>query len=198
MPLIGIVASRWTQVEVTTQRIMSSLLHVQGRVALGLSTHIGDRTALDIIMSVARQYKFTPGGIEAIEAFCSNHNIARSNRNLLVHGIHGKSERGIKPVRRFVQKLAARGNVKIIYYEISTAEMVEIANEIGALAAYGQMLNDYLNTSGGTVPPVLPPQFPRLRDRSCTLNQLDVHDVLRPRSFATGWTEPNAPESGPH
>jgi hypothetical protein len=189
IPAIGLVATRWTQVEVSTQRMMGVLLKLEGRFALALTAHIGDRTAIDIILSVARQYKLPPGTKEAIEAFATNHATCRDNRNLMVHGIHLCSEKGIKPRRAAVQKLTSRGQVKVSYFELPLETIYKIAAECNALAGYGQRIVSHLaSLRPDAIPHELPALFPRLDNRLKTLNPLSVHDLLQPRSYASGWT----------
>lgn len=189
IPAIGLTAVCWTQVEITTQRIMASLLRAEGRISVALTAHIPDRTAIDLILAVTRQYDLPTETSDAIEAFAKAHNICRENRNLVVHGIHGKSEKGITPERSFIQKVSARGKVRIVYYEISVAEIYEISKECSALAGYGQEIIRNLDSQGpGANPHKLPRLFPQLNNRSNSLPQLDVHDVLLRRPFASGWT----------
>ncbi len=189
LPAIGLVAVNWTQVEIQTQRLMAQLLHLEGAFSVATTAHIGDRTAIELILSVARLYTLPTSALEAIEAFAAAHNICRGNRNLIIHGTHLNSEPGVGESRMCIQKVSARGRVKVLFLEVTLETIFNVAKECSALAGYCNEIVNLLQTyDGKTEPQKLLQLFPSPSDLMTILPPLSPNEILQPRSFESGWT----------
>lgn len=188
IPAIGLTALRWTQVEIATQRLLAAMVVAPRRIDVALAAHIPDRTALDVILSIARM-RFKDHLLASIETFAKRHDTCRENRNLIVHGTHSRSEEGVEPKVMFIQRVSSRGNVKVVNYHVEPVTIYRVAWEIRALAGYGQtLINHVVALQSGSPPEELPQLFPPLDNLSKTLPTLGSHDVMRRREFASGWT----------
>jgi hypothetical protein len=194
IPAVGLVAMRWTQVEHATTRLLALIANVPQEMEAALAIHIPDRTAFDIILAMAQEWKLPDGLPAYIDAVSKAHDAHRENRNLLVHGLYMASEPEIEPKRFALQRVTARRRTKITYYEISPAEVFKQSARIFNFAGVMQRLGDHLDALRKQLqPPELLPTPPQPDKLTKTLPQLTVHDLMRPRPFGrgyTGWGEP--------
>jgi hypothetical protein len=194
---LGFVALRWTSVEISTQALLGALADSDDYVGIALSAHVGDRTALDVIKSIARLRPLPDGTLESIENFVLYHGICRNNRNLVLHNRYLPSEDGIEPRIIALQRITARGNIRVINYAVEALDVYGVANECLILASVGQMLTRHINRiRGGREPSSLPPPLVLPQDLTRSLRQVDSSEFARPRSKPSGigaWNEGKMP-----
>jgi hypothetical protein len=194
---VGFVATRFTGVEIVTQNLLTALADAQEQVGIALAAHIGDRTAMHIILSIARIRDLPKETLAAVELFASHHHQCRENRNLVVHNRYLPSEDGIEPKIVVLQRITARGNIRVINYAIDAHTIYGVADECLKLASHGQMVVRHINRlrSGRELTP-LPPALPVPTDLSKSLCRVQQSEFAKPRKEGHGWTAWNE-GSGP-
>lgn len=197
--LIGLVCLRWTPVEITTQQLITALIDLHDpAMSAAVLTHIGDKTAMNIIQSLANAFiGLDPAAKDLLLKFTKTQDICRQNRNLLVHGLHAASE--IRPDKHIVSKMTSHGRIRIAHYVLPTEAVLRVLGEIQALNALGQNLTTAFNRARAGQPGLLRrPKWPQPQLLTNTLQTIQPEDYMRDPEMDRGWqTKPEPVQSEP-